>query len=68
MSIYTLLVFSIKKYPSVELSEILDMIAIYGKFYKPVSLPQPISEVPDDDKFITCALAATAKNYCKRRL
>ena len=50
-----------KKYPSIELSEILDMVAIYGKFYEAITLPNPVSEDPDDDKFLACALAAKAK-------
>lgn len=44
-----------------DLSEILDMVAIYAKFYEPFDLLDPISKDPDDDKFIACALAANVK-------
>mgnify|MGYP000614924767 CR=1 FL=1 len=50
-----------KKYPGVNIDPFLELLTIYGEFYSDISLSQPISRDPDDDKFIACALSAKAK-------
>ena len=50
-----------KKYASVDLGPILELVTIYAKMYTPVVLEKPVSRDPDDDKFIACALAADIK-------
>lgn len=46
------------KFPSIEISEVLDLIALNAHFFQPIERKAPITADPDDDKFFTCALAA----------
>ena len=45
------------KYPGIDISEILNLVAIYSEIVQPFSLSEPVSEDPDDDKFIGCAIS-----------
>lgn len=46
-----------KKYPGIDISEILNLIAIYSEIVQSLTLSEPICEDPDDDKFIACAIS-----------
>ena len=50
-----------EKYPIIDFKEIIDLIAINAHFYEQKNINQQITADPDDDKFITCALAAGVK-------
>ena len=41
----------------VDLSPIIDLLAVEAKLVLPPPLPQPVGTDPDDDKFLACALA-----------
>src|SRR3989338_3198568 len=47
-----------KKYSGVEVAPFIDLLAVYAELYLPIKLKNPISQDPDDDKFIAVALAA----------
>jgi putative PIN family toxin of toxin-antitoxin system len=40
----------------VDVSAALELLTIHGEIVSPISLFQPVSRDPDDDKFIACAL------------
>jgi len=50
-----------EKYPSIEFKGIIDLIAVNTHFYQPKIIDQQITADPDDDKFITCAIASGVK-------
>lgn len=50
-----------EKYKGIDISPIIDLIAIYGDMYAPAILPNPVSKDPNDDMFIACALGAKCK-------
>lgn len=51
-----------KKYPGVEVTPFIDLLMVYGELHLPIKLKHPISQDPDDDKFI--AVAQAAKCLC----
>ncbi len=50
-----------KKYPGIDISEILKLIAIYSEISQSYVLPEQVCEDPDDDKFIACAISNEAR-------
>ena len=50
-----------KTYPSIEIPPLLDYISRNAVFYDGVVLSEQVSEDPDDDKFIACALASNCQ-------
>lgn len=49
------------KYPSVDITPIIELITIYGQFIDTKGVDISICEDPDDDKFIECAIAGKCK-------
>ena len=49
------------KYEKIDISEILNLIAINAEFFEQIKLPRNICEDPDDVKFIACALSSNTK-------
>ena len=49
------------KYPSIDISRIIELVTIHGQVFPNQTLEQPICRDPDDDKFIACALVANAQ-------
>ena len=47
-----------QKYPTIEVSDILELIAVNAHFYQPIDIKESITIDPDDDKFFKCALAS----------
>ena len=47
-----------RDYQGVDFSKVFDFLLIHGEFCKPVDLPKPVCEDPDDNKFLSCALAS----------
>jgi len=49
-----------KKFPRVDIQSILDLVIFHGEFCTSMKLPRPVSNDPDDDKFLACALVSRA--------
>ena len=49
------------KFPSVNLQPLLDFVMIKGEIVLSQGLSEPVSDDPDDDKFLACALACKSK-------
>lgn len=49
------------KYPSIDTSGILYLLAAGSKFIEPRNIDKPVCEDPDDDKFIAAAIAGAVK-------
>jgi putative PIN family toxin of toxin-antitoxin system len=45
------------KYPSIDISRILNLITVHSEIIQPSILPEKVCQDPDDDKFIACALS-----------
>lgn len=50
-----------KQYSKVDLSPIIDLLAVEAKLVLPPPLPAPVCADPDDDKFLACALDSKTK-------
>lgn len=50
-----------KQFPGVDLDPILTLLAAEAELIVAPSLPEPICDDPDDDKFLACALASKTK-------
>ncbi len=48
-------------FPKVDLGPFLELLAINADFVMPIKMQKPVSEDPDDDKFLACALAGKSK-------
>jgi uncharacterized protein len=48
------------QFPSIDIDRILELLTDYSEIVYPESLPNPVCEDPDDDKFLSCALASGA--------
>jgi len=46
-----------RKYPGIDISGILNLIAVHSEIVHPAPLPKQVCEDPDDDKFIACSLS-----------
>ena len=46
-----------KEYQGVDFSHVFDFLLMHEEFCASVNLPKPVCEDPDDDKFLSCALA-----------
>ena len=49
-----------KEYPSINISPILDLLAVKADVINAPRLAEPVCEDAEDDKFIACALASKA--------
>ncbi len=47
-----------KKYPRVDIAPFINLMIRDSKLFTPIKLKTPVSRDPDDDKFISVALAA----------
>ncbi|MBN1997896.1 putative toxin-antitoxin system toxin component, PIN family [candidate division KSB1 bacterium] len=45
------------KYEGIDISEVLNLIAMYSEIIQPAALPNQICEDKDDDKFLACAIS-----------
>jgi len=50
-----------RKYPGIDISGIMNLIAVHSEIIQPSSLPEKVCEDPDDDKFIECALSGKVR-------
>ena len=51
-----------RQFPQVDLEPFLELVVSQAHFFDPPTLPEPICDDPDDDKFLACALAAGCKH------
>lgn len=51
-----------QRFPEVDLAPLLSLVLTSGLLCWPGALPEPVCQDPDDDKFLSCALAARCKN------
>jgi len=49
------------QFKSIDIRDILDLIAINAEFFQPIIFSQNICADPDDEKFISCALSSNSK-------
>jgi uncharacterized protein len=49
------------KYADVDISEMLNLIAVHSEIIDVLRLPESICKDPDDDKFIACAISGKVK-------
>ena len=49
------------QFPAIDLWPIIELVSVEAKIYPSHTLPEPISDDPDDDKFIACAIAGKCK-------
>jgi putative PIN family toxin of toxin-antitoxin system len=47
-----------EQFPAVNLRPMLDLLTVKAELFSAQSLPQPVSDDPDDDKFLACAIAS----------
>lgn len=52
------------QFPLVDLTSWIELITAQAELVRPAPLPSPVCTDPDDDKFLACALAASAKYIC----
>jgi len=50
-----------KKYPPVDLTQLLELIVVEADMIQAEPLKEPVSADPDDDMFIACALSSGAR-------
>lgn len=50
-----------KKFPSIDLRQILELVTIKAEMVHDHCLPEPVCVDPDDDKFLACALESKSK-------
>ena len=48
------------QFPDIDIERILELLANNSEIVSPESLPAPVCEDPDDDKFLSCALKSGA--------
>ena len=53
-----------KQFESIDISSILELIAINADMVPDTTLPSPVCTDSDDDKFLACAVTAKAKIIC----
>lgn len=49
------------RFPGVDLGPILELLTMKAEVMPSCILPEPVSDDPDDDKFLACALASQSK-------
>lgn len=49
------------RYPAIDLEPFLALLTVHSEVVEVQDLPEPVSEDPDDDKFLACAIAAGAR-------
>jgi putative PIN family toxin of toxin-antitoxin system len=50
-----------EKYKGVDISSLLDLVAVHSHIVEATPLPKPICDDPNDDVFLACALAAETR-------
>jgi putative PIN family toxin of toxin-antitoxin system len=50
-----------EKYKGIDISSLLDLVAVHSHLVRAAPLPKPICDDPNDDIFLACALAAKTR-------
>lgn len=50
-----------EQFPMIDLQPILDLVRTRAKLYSVQCLPEAVTDDPDDDKFLACAIASKSK-------
>jgi len=50
-----------EQFPGIDLDPVFDLLAVEGETILAPSLPEPVCEDPEDDKFLACALAGKTR-------
>jgi putative PIN family toxin of toxin-antitoxin system len=50
-----------RQFPDVDVSRILDLLTVSAQIIQAPPLPEPVCSDPEDDKFLACAVAGSAK-------
>jgi putative PIN family toxin of toxin-antitoxin system len=50
-----------EKYKGIDISSLLDLVAVHSHIVQAAPLPKPICDDPNDDIFLACALAAKTR-------
>jgi len=50
-----------EQFPMIDLQPILDLVRTRAKLYSVQCLPETVTDDPDDDKFLACAIASKSK-------
>lgn len=50
-----------QKYPSIDISAIIELFAVFGEFVETEGIGETVCEDPDDNKFIECAIAGRSR-------
>ena len=53
-----------ERFKGVDLTPILELLAVAAEVVETKDLPQPVCTDPDDDKFLACAKASKTKYIC----
>lgn len=51
-----------RQFPGVDLTPMLELVAVRAVVVETVDLPEPVCDDPDDDKFIACAISGRAQH------
>jgi len=51
----------ISQFPGIDIGRILELLMNNSEIVSPESLPDPVCQDPDDDKFLSCALKSGAR-------
>ena len=50
-----------EQFPGIDLDPVFDLLAVEGETILAPSLPEPVCDDPEDDKFLACALAGKTR-------
>jgi putative PIN family toxin of toxin-antitoxin system len=50
-----------RRYKGIDISSLLDLVAVHSHLVQAARLPQPVCDDPNDDVFLACALAARTR-------
>jgi len=49
------------QFPAIDLWPIIELVTVEAEIYPSPTLPEPVCDDPDDDKFLACAIAGKCK-------
>ena len=49
------------QFPAIDIWPIIELVTVEAEIFPSYRLPEPVCDDPDDDKFLTCAIASKCK-------
>jgi uncharacterized protein len=49
------------QFPAIDISPIIELMTVEAEIFPSYTLPEPVCDDPDDDKFLACAIASKCK-------